>query len=160
SVHARSVGAEIRILVGLPRGYASSRRTYPLLLVTDGDYVFPLVHRMALFGADHGELAPVVVVGLDYPGVSDQGYGPILKNSRTRDYTPTHTTHGGYSPEAIRGSGGADRFLDFLQGELLPQLARWYRVDLQDVGHVGYSYGGLLACWALVTRPGLFHRAL
>ena len=154
------LGADHRVLIGLPRGYEKSTRRYPLLITTDADYCFPLVYRTAKFLADHDELEPVVVVGLDYVGVSEQGYGPIYKHARTRDYTPTHVADVGYGPEASRDSGGADRFLDFVQRELLPWLGARYRVDLADVGHVGYSFGGLLDAYALLTRPGLFQRAI
>ena len=155
-----ALAADHRVIVGLPRGYESSGKTYRMLVVTDGDYGFPLVYGVARFLADRGELEPLVVVGLDYPGVSEKGFGPLYQRTRTRDFTPTHVADVGYGPEASRESGGADRFLDFIAKELLPYLGAHYRVNLADVGHLGYSFGGLLSSYALVTRPGLFRRAL
>jgi predicted alpha/beta superfamily hydrolase len=70
------------------------------------------------------ELAPVILVGLTYPGVAEQKQGPIYKLGRTRDYTPSHVENDGtgYGEEYQKFSGGGDRFLDFLTKELTPYL--------------------------------------
>jgi len=158
SLRSARTGADYAVYVGLLRGYETASSSYPVVLALDADFTFPLLHSIALFLADHGELPPVIVVGIAYPGGIEQGRGPIYKLSRTRDYTPTHVAKGGYGPEFQKLSGGADRFLDFIAQELLPVLTRDYRARADDRALVGMSYGGLLACYALLTRPGLFSR--
>jgi len=52
----------------------------------------------------------------------------------------------------------ADRFLAFITDELHPLIARDWRVDEDDAGLYGYSYGGLFALYAALMRPPLFRK--
>src|ERR1700739_434408 len=75
--HSKNVGVDYRILVSLPRSYDGSHKPYALLIPTDADYCFSLLHKGAWFLADRNRLPPIIIVGLDYPGVAEQGYGPV-----------------------------------------------------------------------------------
>ena len=116
-------------------------------MVLDADYCFAMMHGIIGLLADHDELAPVILVGIAYPGVAEQKQGPIYKRSRTRDYTPSHVENDGfgYGEEFQKVSGGGDHFLDFIAQELTPYLEREFRVRPQDRTIVGYSFGGLRA---------------
>lgn len=155
--HSKIVNADYKLYISLPRDYRSEKQSYPVMYVLDADYCFAIVDQISRFLCDHDELPPVIIVGIAYPGVSGEKYGPIHKTARTRDYTPTHVTTGGYGAEFQKASGGADHFLDFVQKELAPYIESEYRAK-QDRTIVGYSYGGLLASYALETRPALFQR--
>ena len=72
---------------------------------------------------------------------------------RTRDYTPVATN-------VKEPSGGGERFLGFLEHELLPFIDRTYRTLPADRTIVGHSYGALFATWAILERPHLFQRAV
>lgn len=71
----------------------------------------------------------------------------IQNTNRTRDLTPTNTDRA--------GSGGGDRFLDFIQKEVMPLVEKNYRTEPFRV-FAGHSLGGLLAVYALISRPELF----
>ena len=161
-IHSDRVGIDYKLYIGLPRGYEAKSESYPVVMVLDADYCFAMMHGIIGLLADHDELAPVILVGIAYPGVAEQKQGPIYKRSRTRDYTPSHVENDGfgYGEEFQKVSGGGDHFLDFIAQELTPYLEREFRVRPQDRTIVGYSFGGLFASYALLTRPGLFQRYL
>jgi predicted alpha/beta superfamily hydrolase len=77
---------------------------------------------------------------------------------RTRDLTPTHADikNPDGTVTAFPTSGGADRFLDFIQTELIPEIEKRYRTAPYRI-FAGRSLGGLLAIHALFTRPDLFN---
>ncbi|MDT9601014.1 alpha/beta hydrolase [Sphingosinicella rhizophila] len=52
----------------------------------------------------------------------------------------------------------ADKFLAFLTEELHPLIAKRYRVQDEDAGLFGYSYGGLFATYVALSRSSLFRR--
>lgn len=59
--------------------------------------------------------------------------------------------------DPISGYGGADRFLDFIDGTVRPAVkARFPQLSVSREGLYGHSYGGLFALHALFTRPTMF----
>lgn len=159
--HSTNVGVDYKLYISLPRNYRKDeKRTYPLLIVLDADYSFPMVHTIARFMQDHDTMTDLVIVGLAYPGVSEEKYGAIFKTNRTRDYTPTNLKIGGYGKEIQKSSGGAEHFLDAIEKEIVPELKSKFRISANDIGLVGYSYSGLFCSYALVTRPELFQKFL
>jgi predicted alpha/beta superfamily hydrolase len=54
--------------------------------------------------------------------------------------------------------GGADNFLAFIKGELIPFIDSNYRTDPNDRALVGFSWGGYFALYLLFREPGLFAR--
>ncbi len=54
-------------------------------------------------------------------------------------------------------SGGAPKFLNILSDELIPFIDAKFRTDPGARMIVGHSYGALFACYAMLTKPGLFH---
>ena len=151
------VKADYQLYISLPREYEKQTESYPIVLVLDADYCFPIVHQIVRFLSDHDEIKPAIVVGISYPGVAQEKFGPIHKLNRTRDYTPTHVAKGGYGDEFQKQSGGANQFINLIDKELIPYLEGKYRVK-HDRTIVGYSYGGLFASYALLRQPTLFQR--
>ena len=82
----------------------------------------------------------------------------IQNTDRTRDLTPTHSTESpfGQSPESLKTSGGADKFLSFIEKELMPYVDATYPVAPYKM-LVGHSFGGLFAMHALLSKPDLFN---
>jgi predicted alpha/beta superfamily hydrolase len=108
---------------------------HPVVYVLDGEAHFIHAAGLMQFLAVQRRMPPVVVVGV----------GNV---HRTRDLTPT-------AVDSVPTSGGADRFLGFIERELIPTVEEGlaphpYRVL------VGHSYGGLLAIRALNRSPDLF----
>ncbi len=138
-----TVLGETRVVdIQLPAGYAANpNRRYPVLVVLDGEFEFPIAAAMARFYASVTHLPPLIVVG-------------VRNTDRTRDLT-TAPAPGFAKPPEVETAGGADRFLRFLSDELLPYVDRQYRTVPMRV-LVGHSLGGLFALHALATRPALF----
>ncbi len=143
-------GVEYLLDIGLPAGFRDDgTNTYPLLVLLDADYSFPIARSVVTHLSDRGDLPHLIVAAVAYAGP------PAYRLHRTRDYTPTRMLEGGYGPEIQRHSGGGPQFAEVLAREILPRLRERYRATGTRV-LVGHSYGGLFGAWALLERPGLF----
>ncbi|MDA8449890.1 alpha/beta hydrolase-fold protein [Acidovorax sp. NCPPB 3859] len=135
---------------------------YPVIFVLDGNILFPIVAQLVRNRGARSDMAarfPAVVVGLGYatPGVLDT-------TARAYDYTPPLQGDDAGNADAPlvdplgRREGGADAFLDLLDGRIRPWIAGSFPLDPRRQTLFGHSYGGLLALHALFTRPALFTR--
>lgn len=142
TIESRALGETRIVDVMVPAGYRSdSTRRYPVVYVLDGELEGEIAAAGARFYAATEQLPGLIVVG-------------IRNVNRTRDLTPAPLP--GFAPPAeAGGAGGADRFLRFLETELVPLVERSWRAAPMRV-LVGHSLGGLLAFHALATRPALF----
>jgi predicted alpha/beta superfamily hydrolase len=156
-LHSQKTKVDYNLYVGLPRDYDASRK-YPVLLVNDGDYAFPIAQTIARHLADRDELPPIIVLGLAYPGAAADL--SLFKLGRTRDFTPSFTMKGGYGGEFQLLSGGAARYTAFLASELMPFAEKTYAVAENEWTFVGHSYGGLYGAYLLMVAPGLFEHYL
>ena len=130
--------------VSKPNGYEDESEHYPVLYVLDGESNFQFTAAMARFLADNDRIPGMIVVGVDSGNVA----------RRTHDLTPPtkNETENRFSPR----NGGADQFLTFMSGELLPFVERNYRTRPYRI-LVGHSFGGLFALYALASKPNLFN---
>lgn len=146
-----SVSGEIyRIFIHIPDG-PPPPGGFPIVYVLDGEDNFPIfavtARRLARVATRSG-IGPGIVVGIDNGGLQ----------RRARDYTPP------FDKPAIREgqpghglpTGGADRFLDFIQFVVQPALMRDHAIDPTRTAIAGHSFGGALVLHALRTRPSLF----
>jgi uncharacterized protein len=116
-----------------PPGGAITR--FPVVYLLDGDAHFHHTTGLVDFLSSQGMMPRVIVVGV---GNTDRG----------RDFTPT-------ADAQLPGSGGADKFIAFLERELIPAVEAKYVTARYRV-LVGHSFGGLLAIHALNQKPELF----
>jgi hypothetical protein len=140
------LGEERTILVRTPAGYDSNKTRYPVLYMTDGDAHMGHTAGTIEFLARNGRISELIIVG-------------ITNTDRTRDLTPTHvaTTAASLGGAAqFPTSGGADKFLKFIETELIPEIEKRYRVQPYRI-LAGHSFGGLFAVHAMLSRPGLFN---
>ncbi len=150
-LQSKANGRIYPIYVRWPKGHAEGNEKYPLVLLQDAPYAFPIA--VSVFRRMGGrELRDAVVVGIGY---AEGDEAPV---SRTRDYTPTHSPNEpmGHSKASRAVSGGAAAYVKFLAEELLPLLQQKYRIDPAQRVFVGHSFGGLLGAHVLFTRPRLF----
>lgn len=156
---------EHEIAVALPASYhVTPERQYPVLWVTDGEWMFQLTVGL-LNVLVMGGLAPeMIVVGVGCP--SSEGVAEWSRRRRIEFYPPGKTPYwqgpgGDYvaSVMDLEGPRQADDFLAFLVDELRPALARSYRME-DDHGLLGHSGGGMFACYALFARPDAFDRVI
>lgn len=136
-IRSQILGEERRVSVALPPSHASTTRAYPVIIVLDGESLFTPARTTAEWLASVGHVPEAIVVGIE-------------NTDRLRDLTPP-----GLSVSGSSLNEGGDRFLDFIERELLPMLAERYRGGAPRV-FVGHSSGGILATWAAATRSTAF----
>ena len=136
---SKVLGEERTLLVSFPDSYARTANRYPVLYLTDGETQFGHTSATASFLARNGFMPEVIVVG-------------IVNTDRTRDLAPSR------DPQ-FPTSGGADRFLDFLEKELVPHVESVYRTAPYRI-FAGHSAGGNFALHAMRVRPDLFQAVI
>lgn len=156
TIHAAQLNRDYQVYVSLPAAYAPGGPQLPVVFVTDADYAFPLVRAIAARVGGHSKaIGPFVLVGLSY------AMGDTATYSRNRDYTPTpRSGEAGESdmPGRAPRAGEAENYRRFLAADVLPQIARRYRVDWSRSVFVGHSYGSLLGTHILLQSPEMFSR--
>ncbi|MEP6507220.1 MAG: alpha/beta hydrolase-fold protein [Gemmatimonadales bacterium] len=131
---SRSIGETRSVLIGLPKSYAVSTRLYPVIIVLDGEANFRPAMTVVGELSSLGHVPESIVIG-------------IPNTNRLRDLTPP-----GISVSGSSKSEGGDRFLDFVEKELMPALKTQFRANGMVV-LVGHSSGGLIVTYAAATRP-------
>ena len=129
---------------------------WPVTYLLDGNAVFVTAveaARLVREGFGPKRAGPGAVVAIGYPGE-----GPFDTTRRTRDLTPPGA---GEPPPRHDGrpwppSGGAEAFLDLIEGVVKPLVAAEMPVDPARACLFGHSFGGLLALHCLFTRPDAF----
>lgn len=146
AVHIRSsvLNEERTLFISKPNGYDSSSDRYPVLYLLDGETLFHCTSGTVEFLSSTERIPEMLVVA-----VASGSY-----KQRTRDLTPHSSAEidNRFSP----GNGGADAFLSFMAGELIPYVDKTYRTRPYRV-LVGHSFGGLFAIHALMANPKLFN---
>ena len=134
-----------RIIVVLPASYSESAtdRRYPVTVVADGEYLTPAVATVSDELSRNGQIPESVIVGIENTGRTER-LSPDQK--RVYDLTPP-----GLSVSGSSLNEGGDRFLDFIEQELLPAVDRQFRTAAPRI-LVGVSSGGILATYAAATR--------
>jgi predicted alpha/beta superfamily hydrolase len=144
------------IFVSLPSSYNSTDKNYPVVYMLDAYSSFGIVTQTAKLLAFNNELPELIIVG-----ISSEGGSKEFIYNRARDYTPTYMPVGNL-PENSRlmmpASGGAAKFLEFIEKELIPFVESRYRCGKKDRALIGHSLGGLFAAFALFEKPNLFRR--
>ena len=147
-LHSAKVGADFNISIHFPEGYEEKNKKFPVLYILDGDNDFAVaIEFLGLLKGD---------CGIDEPILVAIGYGAMIgneQNKRTRDYTPTFI-------KEMPGSGGAPKFLEFIEKELIPFIDKNYKANPDNRSIYGYSLGGLFTSYALFNKPGLFKNFL
>ncbi len=154
-IHSKLNGHDYKIYVNLPASFFSDnkKKSYPTVYLLDADYSFALTKQVAEHLMDRDRIKEFIIVGVAYDG-------PLkYRLNRTRDYTPSRVLDGGYGPEFQKHSGGADKFYDFLNNELIPYINKKFPVN-EDRTIVGHSYGGLFASYGLLHYPSVFNKAI
>lgn len=143
-VHSSLLDEDRVIWVRVPRGYDHDKEPYPVLYLMDGPDHINEIGSTIDFLVQNNRVPRLIVVG-------------IANTDRTRDLTPTHVD--AKNPDgtvnANLKSGGGDKFLDFIQKELMPEIDKRYRTTCYRA-FAGHSLGGLMVIHTLITRPDLF----
>lgn len=139
------LGEERTVQVRTPAGYETNKVRYPVLYMTDGNAQLAHTASTVEFLARNGRMSELIVVG-------------ITNTDRTRDLTPTRVNKvdSSYGGAQFPTSGGADKFLKFIEAELIPEIEKRYRVQPYRI-LAGHSFGGLFAIHAMLSRPEVFN---
>ena len=141
ALYSKVLNEKRPLIIQLPQSYHDNQdSTYPVLYLLSGPgnlaHVAGTLDRL-----NQSNAAPeMIVVG-------------IANTNRTRDLTPTTNTDPRGGP--IGSGGGGDKFLDFIESELIPHINKKYRTKSFKILS-GHSIGGLLVLHSLHTRPQLF----
>lgn len=142
---SEQLNEEMQVLVQLPPGYHDSSPqdktppVYPVLYVLEGaDSLVMIDGMMQRMGLSAAVPAAIIVA--------------VGTNDRLRDLTPTVNR----DPRGPVGmGGGADKYLAYLESELIPYMDKNYRThDFKIV--TGASIGGLFVLHTMQARPQLF----
>jgi predicted alpha/beta superfamily hydrolase len=145
TIHSNVLNEDRAILVRMPAAAQGKKDKYPVLYLADGDAHINEVGGIIDFLASNNRCAPLIVVG-------------IPNTDRTRDLTPTRASfkNPDGSAQDFPTSGGGDKFLEFIQTELFPEIEKRYPTQSYRI-FAGHSLGGLLAIHALIAHPDMFN---
>jgi hypothetical protein len=135
-----------KVLIVLPASYAQSApgRRYPVTVVLDGELLLAPVAAVSDELSRNGQIPESVIVAIENAGATDR---LSADDKRVYDLTPPGLS--------VSGSGlneGGDRFLDFIDREVLPAVDRQFRTAAPRT-LIGVSSGAILATYAAATRP-------
>jgi len=134
------LGEKRNLVVYLPAGYQNNKDRFAVLYITDGDIHGPHTAGTLDYLAKFEQTPQMIVVGISNP-----------RQTRDRDLTVTSA-----DKQNTQQLENADRFLAFIEQEVIPFVKQRYRtLDYQALS--GTSHGGQFAINALVKRPGLFN---
>jgi hypothetical protein len=137
TIASKVLGETRHVGIAFPASYARSVGSvrYPVAIVLDGESLLAPAATVSATLADNGLIPELVVVAIE-------------NVNRLRDLTPP-----GLSVSGSSAHEGGDRFLDFIERELLPAVDRRFRTGAPRV-LVGHSSGGLHPTSAAATRRG------
>ncbi|MDI9364627.1 MAG: alpha/beta hydrolase-fold protein [Flavobacterium sp.] len=146
-----------KIWIYLPKSYASSTKTYPVLYMHDGQNLF---NEQTAYAAEWGidecldslqqKIAKeCIVVGIDNGG-----------DKRMSEYSPyNYSLKGAFTTPENKGEG--KQYVDFLVQTLKPYIDTKYRTkkgpDFTFIA--GSSMGGLISAYAIMQYPQVFGAA-
>ena len=149
TIHSVILNERRELLIYVPNsgaGNMSDKTHYPVLYLLDGYSFFHSVTGMVQYLSAIGKMPEMIVVA-------------IVNTDRIRDLTPTHSTSwsdGEQDTVYFRNAGGGQKFISFIQQELIPYMDAQYNTEPYRI-FVGHSLGGLMVVNTLVNNPELFN---
>lgn len=148
-LHSKLLNEDRTIWVRMPAAAQGKKERYAVAYLTDAAGNVNEFGATVDFLNNANFMPPLIVVG-------------ITNTDRVRDLTPTRADvkdPDDGSVESYPTSGGADKFLDFIQTELVPEIDKRYPTQPFRI-IVGHSLGGSFAIHALMNRPQLFQACI
>lgn len=146
-------GRSYELWFSFPAHYDATKK-YPLLLVTDAEYAFPLIRSIRKrLGASGQNIQDFLLVGLSY----SKGDSAVF--SRNRDYTPIDVLAPGFADGNNYGGtryGEGAAHSRYVTEQVMPYLLRHWPVDAKRTVFVGHSFGALLGSQILLQAPTTF----
>lgn len=139
--YSKSISDSLSIFVNLPNGYnPQQKEKYAVVYLLDANLYFDIVATVINKYSEVGLAPSIILVGIGYKDF------PTMDSLRNRDYT---------YPVAIPKyemaiSGGADKFLNCINSELIPFIDKGYNTDTLKRVLAGHSLGGYFSAYALL----------
>jgi len=134
-VDSKILNEQRNIFVNVPAGYELSKERYPVIYILDGGVNFAFSSAVVNFLSRNRRIPRSIVIG-------------IPNTDRTRDFTPINV-------KEWATSGGADKFLEFMEKELISFIDDNYRTQPYKT-LFGHSLCGMFSIYTLFERPELF----
>ena len=162
------VPQEFQISVALPLLHPGDTPiSYPVLYLFDANFYFGGVTEVTRLMRVCNEFPSSIVVGIGYPfdGPVNEMIDTVV-GWRTRDFTPVVSRE--KEQEVLDStptlktvtSGGADKFHQFVEQELIPLVEADYPIDSTNRTLIGHSWGGLFGLYSLFRDPLLYRNYL
>lgn len=142
-IYSVAVKDTFMVSVYLPDILAAEQQAkLPVIYVLDANLYFEIYASVIKKYSEVGLLPPAILVGIGYSSFQK------MDSLRQRDYT---------FPDAIPEyempvSGKANRFMDFLQNELIPVIDQKYPSDTANRIITGHSLGGYFTMYTLLQE--------
>ncbi|MEV4886346.1 alpha/beta hydrolase-fold protein [Chitinophaga sp. CC14] len=139
-LYAKAVADSFSIFIHLPADYNPEQSTkYPVVYLLDANLYFDVMAVTLNKYAEVGLAPNVILVGIGYKDF------PAMDSLRNRD-----DTYPVAIPEyEMSTSGGADKFLSFIHGQLMPAIDQQYRTDTTKRVLMGHSLAGYFTAYTL-----------
>jgi uncharacterized protein len=139
-IHSRILSEKREVYIHLPPMYKEfPDKKFPVLYTLDGNTHFNRVVGTVDWLSDISGMIPQHIVVA------------ILNTDRFRDFSPSRPADA--EPDSV--AGGANRFIQFLDKELIPHIDKNYRTKPFRI-LAGHSFGGLFAIHTQQTTNQLF----
>jgi predicted alpha/beta superfamily hydrolase len=141
SVYSSVLKEKRDLQILLPSEFSDTYFRYPVIYLLDAESNFGTGVEVLSFLMDNHFIPPHVVVG-------------ITNSDRFRDMTPVDSV---LNKTIFPTRGGADTFLQVLETDIFPFIAKQYRGSSRRLV-LGHNYSGLFVMHAFLSRPELFDR--
>ncbi|PRY41834.1 hypothetical protein CLV58_10533 [Spirosoma oryzae] len=143
AVYSKAVKDSLYVQTQLPLEYGdSSSKRYPVVVVLDGNFHFPMLAASIRQYEKAGLLPPLIVIGVGYKSLA------TMDSLRVRDYLYPAAL----PSDELKATGGGELFRQFLSRELLPSIDSTYRTTTQNRTLLGHSFGGYFALYTLLNQ--------
>ncbi|MCW3085852.1 MAG: putative alpha/beta superfamily hydrolase [Bacteroidetes bacterium] len=128
------------IFVSLPRSYNKNTNTkFSTAYILDANVYYDIIGN-SIKSLNKNKLLPeMILVGIGYKDFF------TMDSLRNRDYTFPKAL----AVDSFPISGGADKFLSFIEKELIPYIDKKYQTDTTNRTIMGHSLGGYFTLFAL-----------
>lgn len=151
TLYSKLLAEERKIFVRLPESY-DANKAYPLIIKTDGNFNLTRWHNTLATYARDGVVDNSILVSIPNQFWSDTRNRDLVPPYARKDVNIDARPESQSNPELF---GRADKFLAFIEKELLPYLESNYNLTDNRV-LTGFSAGGSFTLYTLSTKPELF----